>query len=1116
MRTPLIRRLAPTAIASLALSGALLAFAGGGAASDAPRRELFKDSRALVAMARANGERDVSLVIAARPGQAEALARQVQKLGGRIRVRVDEVGYLRARVPIGSVEEIVAFEGIQSADVDQDASGIPPYMQPGIAHPDPERRLPLAAPGGDWPPSRVDLTLRPIYSPLKDLGALDWRGAHPTFDGRGVTVAVLDGNVDFLLPELQTATTLDGQPTRKVIDVLNSMDPLEPEADFPHWVSMRDRVTAKAGKLAFAGETYTAPRDGTFAIGIFDLCRFAPYVQAYFRIVMDRPGRSTSVDKPIGVLWDEASGDVWVDTNQDLSFADEKPVRDFAQRQDYALLGEDDPDTPVRETTALVVQTSKADRFVALNPAMYGHSTMVTGAVAASRGENGRFNGVAPGARVVSLFEGSTTHGMVEGLIRAFQDPRVDVVLLEQNVWIAMPYVLGDGRFTVTVVCSRLIDKYKKPFLSPANNAPGLNTVEEHGMARWGFGVGAYESRENFLANRAIHVLEEDNAHWVGSWGPSGNGALQPDIMTPSEVVTTYPASRPADEEGLKGVFGFHPGYAMCGGTSCATPVAAGSLSLLISGAKQAGLRWDPESLYRSVTSTGRWLSNMPVYRQGNGLIQVGAAWDALEKLGRPASAHPIVVEARGPVRTAVSAWLEPPNTGPGLYEREGWTAGDRGERTILLTRRSGPSAPANVRLRWIGNDGTFTSAETIALPLGKAVPLLVSIAPATTGVHSALLSIEEPGGVVPAGRLMAVVVAAERFDAKGKYQISRDVRAARPGSSELFFDVPPGVDAVKFELQAPKETVRMSVYPPDSREDTVYQMPQEDRQVRTIADPPPGVWAVVLHDMRDAFKFDETRPMTLPRTPVTVTASLVGVSMEGPSTASLSPAGFQQLRLSARNRLSEFQGRIESHSLASVRELSETLAARGQRVFEIAVPKGVERLMVQVDGVTPAASDLDLYLFDCTGKTCQPRRARVGGNARESLSLDAPAPGLWKAVVDAARAPAGTVSFRYLDYFFDPSLGSVVVADGSAARESGASWSASASVWIVGKATEGRQLCGIVAAAGEGITGARFTTGLDFGAANALPKIGQDAIPLGLATIRLEAAAPAAAAGTR
>ena len=36
---------------------------------------------------------------------------------------------------------------------------------------------------------------------------------------------------------------------------------------------------------------------------------------------------------------------------------------------------------------------------------------------------------------------------MIESMIRWFRDPRVDVVLLEQNVYIAMPYVISDGRF---------------------------------------------------------------------------------------------------------------------------------------------------------------------------------------------------------------------------------------------------------------------------------------------------------------------------------------------------------------------------------------------------------------------------------------------------------------------------------------------------------------------------------------------------------------------------------------------------------------------------------------------------------------------------------------------
>ena len=1112
MKTPRARRIALPVTVALA-AGVVAAAAASGPSLPPPRRELFKDSRGQLAMARANGKRDVSIVLAARMGQTEAVAKEMRRLGGRVRVQENELGYLRGRVPIDRVEELVAFGAVEAADVDINADAIPPYFQPSLRPEDPERRLPRATPdGGDWPPSRADLTLRPIYSPLKDLGALEWRREHPTFDGRGVTVAVLDGNSDFLVPELQVATTLDGKPTRKVIDVVNSMDPLEPEKDFPHWVSMRPAASARDGKVSYAGETYRAPRSGTFRIGVLDLCHYAPYVRDYFRIVLDRPGLATSIDKPIGVLWDQATGEVWVDANQNASFADEKALHEFARAGEYGLLGTDDPETPVRETIPFTVQTDKVDGFVAINFGMYGHSTMVSGAVVGSRGTDGYFDGVAPGARLVSIFEGETTHGMIEGLIRAFRDPRVDVVLLEEDVYIAMPYVLSDGRFTVTVICSRLIDKYKKPFLVPANNSPGLSTTIEHGLARYAFGVGAYESRENFLANRAVRVFNEDNLHWVGAWGPSGNGTLQPDVLAPSEVLTTYPASRPGDD-GLAGVFEFRPGYGMCGGTSCATPVATGAVALLVSGAKQTGLAWDPAGLYRAVTATARYLPNQPAYRQGNGLIQVGAAWDLLEKI--PTAGPPAEIESRASVRTVNAAWLDPPNAGPGLYEREGWTAGDQGDRSIAFTRRSGSAAPTAFRVKWTGNDGTFSSPESITLPLGRPAELPVRIAASSTGVHSALLALEDPGGLGPAVRVMTTIVAAERFDAAGNYTVTREVRAPRPGGADTFFDVPAGADALKLELRAPKDTVRMVLWPPDGREDTVFQMPQGDVQTRTIADPQPGVWSVVLFDMHDAFKFDEKRPPTLPRTPVTLTASLVGVGLTAPAEASGAAGTARDLTLSASNKLAGFKGSISSFPLASVRESRETLGPRQQRVFEIEVPKGTVRLMAELADVPAAGADLDLYLFDCTSGPCEPRRARVGGGARETVSLDAPAPGSWKAVVDLARA-SGPVSFTFRDYFLDPALGSITVADGSSERKSGASWSAPASLWVVGKAPEGRTLCGVVAAAGEGIAGSRLAATLDFGSADFLPKVGSDAIPLGLSLIRLGEPGGAPSGGCR
>jgi hypothetical protein len=1070
-------------------------------ASTAPRRELFKDSRAQVAYALASGKRDISMIFASVPGEAPALAREIQRLGGVIRVQDDEIGYVRARIPLGVVDQVVSLPSVQTADVDNDGSGIPPYLSPGSSPADPEARLPRAPAAPDWPPKRAEFTDRAVYSPLSDMGGADWAKANPTYDGRGVTIAVLDGNLDFLLPEFQVATTLDGKPTRKVIDMLNGMDPRDPEWDYPHWIAMTSRVSPKGGRLRWAGETFQAPRAGSFRIGVFDPCRFSPYVVDYFRQVIARPELGGTLDRPIAVLWDPKSGEVWVDVDQDLDFKDETPLTDFAKRFEYGLLGKDDPDTPLREAIAFVVQTDpRFPGFVALNFAHYGHSTMVSGAAAGSRGTAGRFDGVAPGARLISLFQGATTHGAMESLIRVFRDPRVDVIVFEESVMLAMPYTLNDGRFTMSVLCGRLIEKYKKPLFIPANNAPGLNTTIEHGNAPFAFGVGAYESRENFLQNRAVNVRHEDNLHWVGSWGPSGNGALQPDILASSEVLTTHPGTR--YEPGLKGVYDFAPGYAMCGGTSCAAPVAAGAAARLLSGARQAGFGFDPQQLYRAMTASARFIANIPAYRQGNGLIQIGAAWQLLKP---PGVAAPPSIETVAPVKTVLSPWLSPPDAGPGIYEREGWAPGQKGERTITFTRTSGDPAPATYSVRWTGNDGTFSSAGTVTLPLNQPVSFTVAVAPESPGVHSALLSLHAQGRTDPASlvhRTMNTVVAAERFETSSGYAISKDVRVDRPGATELFFDVPAGVDVFRLEIRAPKDTIFCNLFPPDAREIFVYDLPKEGLQTISMSNPTPGVWAAVLPNRYDAFTFDETRASPLPPTSVSLSASLIGMNVQVPLVENASTGQAREIQVAARNRFAGFQGGIGSYPLASFGEVESRVAPREQKLFDIAVPRGTTQLLVELADV-PEGADLDLYLFDCTGKSCETRRVRVGPDSRESISVSSPSPGSWKLVVDAARVPAGGAAFKLRDYFLDPTLGSLAAADAVERRDPDASWNAKASVWAASDPPAGRGLCAIAAGAGDGIAVARQAGGTDLGSFESW-KTGRDAIPLGLSIIRL------------
>ena len=66
----------------------LLVGAEAATAQVARRPFLFKDARGQLAQARARGERELTLVIAAMPGANATLVRTITSLGGAIRYRV--------------------------------------------------------------------------------------------------------------------------------------------------------------------------------------------------------------------------------------------------------------------------------------------------------------------------------------------------------------------------------------------------------------------------------------------------------------------------------------------------------------------------------------------------------------------------------------------------------------------------------------------------------------------------------------------------------------------------------------------------------------------------------------------------------------------------------------------------------------------------------------------------------------------------------------------------------------------------------------------------------------------------------------------------------------------
>src|ERR1051325_1123740 len=110
----------PRALATLTLLVTLTATAPSPASGQlAPSRRpfLFKDDRGDIATANARGDTAITVIIAAMPGAASRLAQTIQGMGGTIRFRDDQVDYIRARVPVDSVERLAHDPNVHSLDV---------------------------------------------------------------------------------------------------------------------------------------------------------------------------------------------------------------------------------------------------------------------------------------------------------------------------------------------------------------------------------------------------------------------------------------------------------------------------------------------------------------------------------------------------------------------------------------------------------------------------------------------------------------------------------------------------------------------------------------------------------------------------------------------------------------------------------------------------------------------------------------------------------------------------------------------------------------------------------------------------------------------------------------
>lgn len=369
------------------------------------------------------------------------------------------------------------------------------------------------------------------------------------------------------------------------------------------------------------GVTYTVPAAGSYRFGLFN--ERDPRLGGEVGSDVNRDGNPAGSSGLFGVLWDTKTNTVWVDTNQNNSFADEMAMRDYKVAYHINYFGVDNPATAVAERMPFVIQTDGKNKFVNIGIVSGAHGSHVAGIAAGNSLFGGAVSGAAPGAKIVSVrvclfIAGCTAHAMVEGMIHAAKQANVDVI----NMSIGGLPALNDGNNARAVLYDRLIERYNvQMFISAGNSGPGMNTIGDPSVAGKVMSVGAYITDDTYLAAYGAQLYEEDNLHYFSSRGPREDGGFKPNVVASGAAISTIPMWQP---QGCLAQ-ACPVGYALFNGTSMASPQAAGAAALLVSASKQTGAQRQPAQLRQAINSSARFLAGRyQAYEQGNGLMNVG------------------------------------------------------------------------------------------------------------------------------------------------------------------------------------------------------------------------------------------------------------------------------------------------------------------------------------------------------------------------------------------------------------------------------------------------------------------------------------------------------------
>lgn len=691
---------------------------------------------------------ETGYLVVTKDGAAGKVSALVKALGGEVKFINNEINYIFAHIPAKSLGRLQASSLVEEVTPDRTVrvkalSTMAEQGEPAVNEANPGRSLNVTK----------EAIKAPAFVRLTQS------------DGKNQVIAVIDTGVDAGHPDLRT--TSGGE--RKItewrdftgegdIDTSSIMSPDGQNLTLANGSYYLGDISSVSGliRYGYLREVDLVNADGSG----YDL-NFNGKTNDIFAVIL--------VDSASPKIYDT----VYIDTDRDKDFSDEKALREFSLSPDYAsITGEEG-----RDELNLVL-THIEDDGDGINLGFDGndHGTHVAGIAAA----NGTIKGVAPGARIMSLKVLDTAgYGDVSTIVEAMTYAASHGARII-NLSLGFPVSDGSGGSLPAKLLNNLTEQYGAVFVVAAgNDGPGLSTVATPGDATGALSVGAFNTPEMWKEDYGWEV-PDDNLWFFSSAGPRRDGAVSPSVIAPGSVTSTVPL-----RNGSR--------YFLSEGTSMAAPHVSGAIALLMEVAQRKGLQVSPYVIKRAVEAGANAIPHYTSAEQGYGAVNLPMSWAEILSL-------------QNAPQVTVTTMNYDNNEGTGVYFREGTP------QSLTLHLKNNASRPVSLKL----DGGTWIkpgqSLVTIPSQMTRSVNVNLEV-PAKKGLHAAFISGDDPSVYGKEMQILATVVNPFELNEGNNYSVSLEDSEGPAQYKRYYFKVPPGAKSLEVELTVPDRAGRSRVF---------------------------------------------------------------------------------------------------------------------------------------------------------------------------------------------------------------------------------------------------------------------------------------------------------------